>query len=70
MPSNYPGALDTLTNPTSSDYQDTVPHAELHEDLNDGIEAVQATLGVDPQGAEATLVARLNALDALLALIP
>lgn len=62
MASSYPGALDTLTNPTSTDYQDTVDHAAQHANANDAIEAVQATLGVDPQGDAATVAARIGVI--------
>lgn len=70
MPSAYPGALDTLPNPTGSDMQDTADHAGLHADLNDGIEAVQATLGLNPQGAAATLAARLEYIETRLTEAP
>jgi hypothetical protein len=52
-------------NPTATDTLDsaTVPHATQHADANDAIEAIQVTLGVNPQGSSATVVARLTALD-------
>jgi len=48
MPTNYPGSLDALTNPTPTDplASSSVPHATQHTSLNDGMEAVQAKLGV------------------------
>ena len=65
MSTNYPGALDSFVNPTATDTLDsaTVPHATQHADSNDAIEALQVTLGVNPQGGSATVVARLTALD-------
>lgn len=66
MASSYPGALDSLTNPSPGDSQALVSHAGQHADANDAIEAIQATLGVNPQGSSATVVARLNASDAAL----
>jgi hypothetical protein len=65
MATVYPGAIDNFTNPTSSDTLNsvTVPHATQHSDLNDAVEAIEATLGIDPQGGSATVVARLNAND-------
>lgn len=65
MASNYPGSLDSLTNPTAADTLNsaTVPHADQHANANDAIEAIEATLGINPQGGSATVVARLNALD-------
>jgi hypothetical protein len=65
MASAYPGGLDSFTNPVSTDLTNsvTVPHATQHADNNDAIEAVQAELGVDPAGASATVVARLDLMD-------
>jgi hypothetical protein len=61
MASAYPGGLDSFTNPTSTDGLDLPPHADQHADANDAIEAIQATLGVDPQGAYDTVAERLDA---------
>ena len=65
MASLYPGALDDFTNPTATDSLNdpTVPHATQHADANDAIEAIQATLGIDPQGTEATVDARIGVLE-------
>lgn len=65
MASDYPGALDTFSNPTSSTPMNdgTTPHAAQHADANDAIEAIQATLGVDPQGSESTVADRIAALE-------
>ena len=65
MTTAYPGAIDAFTNPTSSDTLDsvTVPHATQHANINDAVEAIETTLGVNPQGGSATVVARLNAND-------
>lgn len=60
MATSYPGALDSLTNPTGTDYQDTVPHAAQHANANDAIEAIQAELGVDPAGPNTTVVERMD----------
>jgi hypothetical protein len=63
MASSYPGALDTLSNPDASDaMNDGAGHAANHSAANDAIEAIQATLGVDPQGGEATVADRLDAM--------
>ena len=61
MASSYPGALDTLTNPVGTDYQDTVDHAAQHTNANDAIEAIETELGIDPAGTYTDLVTRLNA---------
>ena len=69
MASSFPGGLDNFTNPTASDTLDsaTVPHATQHANVNDAVEAIESTLGVNPQGASATVVARLGALDTTVA---
>ena len=69
MSSAFPGGLDNFTNPTASDTLDsaTVPHADQHANVNDAIEAVQSTLGTNPQGSSATVKARLDALDTTVA---
>lgn len=64
MASSYPGSLDSLTNPASGDAMNSgAGHAAQHADANDAIEAIQATLGVDPQGGELTVADRLDALE-------
>jgi hypothetical protein len=64
MASSYPGALDTLANPSPTDtMNDGDGHAAQHADANDAIEAIQATLGVDPQGGESTVADRLDAIE-------
>jgi hypothetical protein len=49
MATNYPGALDSLTNPTATDTLDsvTVPHASQHTDINDAVEAIETALGAN-----------------------
>jgi hypothetical protein len=61
--------LDSFVNPTATDTLDsaTVPHAAQHDNINDAMSAVQVTLGVNPQGGSATVVARLTALDSTVA---
>ena len=65
MATNYPGALDSLTNPTATDTLDsvTVPHASQHTDINDAVEAIEGELGTNPKGSFATVKARLAAGD-------
>ena len=65
MSTSYPGALDSFVNPTATDTLDsaTVPHAAQHDNINDAMAAVQVTLGVNPQGGSATVVARLTAIE-------
>lgn len=63
MATNYPGALDALTNPTATDNMATVSHSSQHANANDAIEAIQAELGINPSGSESTVVDRLSAVD-------
>jgi hypothetical protein len=63
MATNYPGALDTLTNPASTDRLTSPSHASQHANANDAIEAIQATLGTNPQGSESTVSARIAAIE-------
>jgi len=50
MTTNYPGAFDTFSNPTSSDTlavggPSAIPHASQHANLNDAVFAIQTKLG-------------------------
>ena len=56
MATSYPSALDTLTNPISTDFQDTVDHAGQHTNANDAIEAIEAELGTVPKGSYASVI--------------
>lgn len=63
--SGYSGAFDVLNNPNPTGALGTLdnpPHAQQHVRANDAIEAIQAELGVNPAGAFATVVARLDGL--------
>jgi len=66
MASDYPGALDVLVNPTSTTARNAgggLALSEVTSNANDAIEAIQATLGVDPQGSESTVADRLDAIE-------
>jgi hypothetical protein len=62
---NYPASLDTFDSIASdkktSDSVGGRTHRDMHNDLGDAIEAVQAELGTDPAGDYATVKARLAA---------
>lgn len=64
MPTNYPGALDTFSNPVPTDAENSagVPHAAQHANANDAIEAIEAELGVNPSGSAPTVAERFNGL--------
>lgn len=55
MATNFPGSLDALTNPTGSDKLNSPDHAGQHSDINDGMEAVQAKVGVDGSAVTSSL---------------
>ena len=64
MTSVYPGAIDSLTNPTSSDTLASVPHDQQHANANDAIEAIENELGITPSGSGySTVVARFDAIN-------
>lgn len=46
MSTQFPTALDTLTNPSATDYLNSPSHAGQHSDANDAIEAIEAKLGI------------------------
>ena len=54
MTTNYPGAVDSLTNPAAGDALNSPSHAAQHANANDAIEAVQT---------EATVAARLDKIE-------
>lgn len=47
MSTNFPTGLDTLTNPTATDYLNSPSHAGQHANANDAIEALEAKVGID-----------------------
>ena len=51
MASNFPTSLDTLTNPSGTDAVSSSvggrTHAQMHTDVNDIVEALEAKVGVD-----------------------
>ncbi len=62
--SGYPGALDTDATPEVDNVTDA--RADVPNDLADAIVKIETELGVDPAGASADLVTRLEAVDTLL----
>jgi len=57
---NYPGALDSLANPSGSTQQDdpTLLHSAQHGTLNDIVEAIETKLGIGASVAAANQVLR------------
>ena len=60
MPTNYPSNLDSW--PTIGPLLSSTPHSDVHEDLQDAIEAIQTELGTDPAGPVATVRTNLEQL--------
>jgi len=58
---DYPAAVTSLTDPTSSSKLNSPPHSTQHINANAEIEAIETELGVDPAGSYSTVVARLDA---------
>lgn len=63
MTTAYPGGLDSLkTNINgATDTLQSVPHDAQHNDANAAINAIEATLGTNPQGTYSTVADRLDA---------
>ena len=57
MATNFPGNIDSFTNPTGTDHLDDVPvlHSEQHSNLNDAITAVETKVGIDFSNTNNTL---------------
>lgn len=51
----FPSSLDNLSNPASTDYLDTVDHANQHADANDAIEALEAKIGINSSAVATSL---------------
>ena len=63
MATNYPGALDSLTNPSAGDALTSPSHSAQHANANDAIEAIETELGTTPSGSESTVAARLDKIE-------
>ena len=55
MATGFPTSLDALTNPLSTDSLTSPDHAAQHANANDGIEALQAKVGVDGSAVSTSL---------------
>lgn len=64
MATNYPTALDTITNlPAAAGVGTnlaTFPHSTLHGNANDALRAIETELGIDPSGTFASVKLRLD----------
>jgi hypothetical protein len=57
----FPSSLFTAT--TAGANLSTNPHSALHNTVSGEVQAVEATLGVNPQGGSATVGARIAVLE-------
>ena len=64
MATNYPGSIDSLTNPSAGDALTSPSHSAQHANANDAIEAIETELGTDPAGGSATVKARFDVIEA------
>lgn len=66
MASVYPGALDNFPTTRADDTLMATNHPGDHDNANDALNKIEAELGINPSGASATVVARLDAIGARL----
>jgi len=66
MSSSYPSGFDALTNPAATDPLTSPAHANQHSNANDAIEAIEVTLGLNPQGTVASVGARFVTVEAFI----
>ncbi len=62
MASDYPGALDTFTD-MSTTLSGPPTHSSVHGKVHDALEAIQGELGTAPSGSFATVKARIESLE-------
>lgn len=63
MASNYPDQIDSIPRANPNQNLNTIPHSALHNLTSESVEAIQASLGVNPQGSEDTVSARLSVIE-------
>ena len=63
MASVYPTSLDTFATSRTNATAMTTTHPADHNDANDAINKIEAELGINPSGTQATVVARLDLLN-------
>lgn len=65
MATAFPGGQDSFPRPDETTNTDDPGflHDELHNDVSDAVEAIEAELGVNPAGSETTVSARIAAVE-------
>lgn len=69
MAINFPTSLDSLSNPTASDYLNSPSHAGQHGNANDILEALEAKVGINSSAVTSSLDYRVATLESLVATI-
>ena len=64
MGTSYPGGQDSFQRANPNDPLNGPSHAGQHDNAYDAIEAIETELGTNPSGSDATVVARLAAIEA------
>lgn len=64
MPTNFPNAIDSYISPSPSDSLNSpnVPHALLHENVHDAIEAIETKIGINNSSDVSSLDYKINRL--------
>lgn len=55
MASSFPNGLDSFTDPLATDTLDDPDHANLHADINDAVEKLEAKVGINSSGDATSL---------------
>lgn len=66
MATTYPAAIDQITDAPAGNVPlgaSAPTHTEVHQKVADVVNAIQETLGEDPQGSAATVAARIAAAE-------
>ena len=69
MEAKYPAEVKTFSDPASTDKLNSPSHSDQHIDVNAETTAIETELGINPAGSSATVVLRLDAVDASIASI-
>lgn len=60
MATAFPGAIDTFTNPSSGQFQNSPSHSQQHDNINDAMAAVQAKVGATGSAVTTSLTYKLG----------
>lgn len=64
MSSQYPTGLDSLATNKTNNTTSSADHPQHHNDLADAVNKVEAELGINPSGTDATVAARFTRIEA------